>query len=93
MSNYHAASQAKKGSLSGKRLSWTGLGLTNSPISGQKNGMNVGLVALEMARKDCKNCDGHTGREVTWLARYVNIGATVVKQTAHNMNGGIRRTS
>jgi hypothetical protein len=66
MSSYHAASQAKKG---GKRLSWTGL----AAMAGQRNGMNAGMVALEMARKSCKNCDGHKGREVSWLARYVAI--------------------
>ncbi|KAK3292369.1 uncharacterized protein B0H64DRAFT_406437 [Chaetomium fimeti] len=64
MSNYHAASQTKKG---GKRLSWTGL----ATMAGQRNGMNAGMVALEMARKGCKNCDGHKGREISWLARYV----------------------
>jgi hypothetical protein len=64
MSNYHAASQTKKG---GKRLSWTGL----ATMVGQRNGMNAGLVALEMARKGCKNCDGHKGREISWLTRYV----------------------
>jgi hypothetical protein len=64
MSNYHAASQTKKG---GKRLSWTGL----ATMAGQRNGMNAGMVALEMARKGCKNCDGHKGREISWLTRYV----------------------
>ncbi|KAH6617194.1 hypothetical protein F5144DRAFT_660093 [Chaetomium tenue] len=64
MSNYHAASQAKKG---GKRLSWTGL----ATMAGQKNGMNAGMVALEMARKGCKSCEGRKGREISWLARYV----------------------
>jgi hypothetical protein len=66
MSSYHAASQAKKG---GKRLSWTGL----AAVAGQRNGMNAGMVALEMARKGCRNCDGHKGREISWLARYVAI--------------------
>ena len=63
MSSYHAASQAKKG---GKRLSWTGL----ATMAGQRNGMNAGMVALEMARRGCKNCDGLKGREISWLARY-----------------------
>ncbi|AEO64442.1 uncharacterized protein THITE_2110588 [Thermothielavioides terrestris NRRL 8126] len=73
MSNYHAATQAKKGGGgggsggSGKRLSWTGL----AAMAGQRNGMNAGMVALEMARKECRSCDGRWGREVTWLARYV----------------------
>ncbi|KAK4034849.1 hypothetical protein C8A01DRAFT_18409 [Parachaetomium inaequale] len=66
MSNYHAASQAKKG---GKRLSWTGL----ATMAGQRNGMNAGMVALEMARKGCKNCDGHKGGEISWLVRYVAV--------------------
>lgn len=79
MSNYHAASHVKKGGpgspgggSGGKRLSWTSLGLTNT-ASAARNGMNAGLAGLEMARKGCKNCDGHRGREVSWLARYVNL--------------------
>ncbi|KAK4150660.1 hypothetical protein C8A00DRAFT_17866 [Chaetomidium leptoderma] len=79
MSNYHAASQTKKGG--GKRLSWTGL----ATMAGQRNGMNAGMVALEMARKGCKNCDGHKGREVSWLVRYVVMEG---KQAADGMNGG-----
>lgn len=53
-----------------KRLSWTGLGAT----VGGANGVMDGIVGLEMARKGCKDCDGHRGREVSWLVRYVNIG-------------------
>ncbi len=63
MSNYHAASQAKRG---GKRLSWTGL----ATMAGQRNGMNAGMVALEMARKGCRDCDGRKGREISWLAKH-----------------------
>lgn len=66
MSNYHAASHGKK---SGKRLSWTGL----ATMAGQRNGMNAGMVALEMARRGCKNCDGHKGREISWLVRYAGM--------------------
>ncbi len=66
MRSYHAASQARKRS-GGKRLNWTGL----ATMAGQRNGMNSGMVALEMARKACRNCEGRTGREVSWLARYV----------------------
>ncbi|KAK4237310.1 hypothetical protein C8A03DRAFT_44808 [Achaetomium macrosporum] len=66
MSNYHSASRAKKG---GKRLSWTGL----AAMAGHnKNGMGAGMVALEMARKGCRNCEGRRDREVSWLARYVS---------------------
>ncbi|KAK3303142.1 uncharacterized protein B0T15DRAFT_401822 [Chaetomium strumarium] len=66
MSNYHSAAQAKKG---GKRLSWTGL----AAMAGHnKNGMGAGMVALEMARKGCKNCEGRRGRDISWLARYVS---------------------
>lgn len=52
-----------------KRLSWTGLGAT-------ANGMNRnmdGVVGLEMARKGCKDCTGHRGREVSRLVKYVGI--------------------
>lgn len=66
MSNYHAASHSEKG---GKRLSWTGL----ATMAGQRNGMNAGMVALEMARRGCKNCDGHKGREISWLVRYAGM--------------------
>lgn len=52
-----------------KRLSWTGLGAT-------ANGMNRnmdGVLGLEMARKGCKDCNGHRGREVSKLVKYVGI--------------------
>lgn len=52
-----------------KRLSWTGLGAT-------ANGMNRnmdGVVGLEMARKGCRDCNGHRGREVSKLVKYVCI--------------------
>jgi len=73
MSNYYTASRARKDSGS-KRLSWTGLAATASSPGGHKNGVSAGMVGLEMARKGCKNCDGHKGREVSWLVRYVSIG-------------------
>jgi hypothetical protein len=66
MSNYYAASQARKG---GKRLSWTGL----AAMAGQRNGVNAGMVGLETARKGCRNCEGRRGREITWLMRYVAV--------------------
>lgn len=59
-----------------ERLSWTGLGAT----AGQKrDGISSrvvmdGVAGLELARKGCKDCDGHRGREVSWLVRYVNVG-------------------
>ncbi|KAK4126920.1 hypothetical protein N657DRAFT_661228 [Parathielavia appendiculata] len=65
MSNYHAASLAKK--ASGKRLSWTGL----ATMAAQRNGVNAGMVAFEMARKGCKSCEGNRGRDISWLVRYV----------------------
>lgn len=36
-----------------------------------------GVMGLEMARRGCKDCDGHRGREVSWLVRYVNVGFCV----------------
>jgi hypothetical protein len=80
MGNYHAASQAKKG---GKRLSWTGL----AAMTGQRNGMNAGMVALEMARKGCRTADGRRGREVSWLMRYVAVDDKVPKQATDGVNG------
>lgn len=52
-----------------KRLSWTGLGATANGMNGNMDG----VVGLEMARKGCKDCSGHRGREVSWLVRYVCI--------------------
>jgi len=88
MSHYYRASHNTEESSSGsptktskKRLSWTGLAAAAAastgapPGSPPKNGMSAGMAGLEMARKGCKNCDGHKGREVTWLVRYVNIGS------------------
>ena len=76
MSNF-AALRSSASPRDGKkeRLSWTGLGAT----AGQKrDGMSKvvmdGVAGLELARKGCKDCDGHRGREVSWLVRYVNVG-------------------
>lgn len=62
-----SASHHSKGEK--KRLSWTGLGAT---ASGKYGNMD-GVVGLEMARKGCKDCLGHRGREVSWLVRYICI--------------------
>lgn len=50
-----------------KRLSWTGLGATATGSTMD------GVVGLEMARKGCKDCHGHRGREVSLLVRYVCV--------------------
>ncbi|KAK0644177.1 hypothetical protein B0T16DRAFT_417260 [Cercophora newfieldiana] len=80
MTNYHAASSHSHGRTGGKgakRLSWTGLAAASSSGNGngsaQKgmNGVSAGMMGLEMARKGCKDCNGHKGREVSWLVRYV----------------------
>ncbi|CAN8098172.1 unnamed protein product [Discula destructiva] len=52
-----------------KRISWTGLGAT---VNG-KYGNEDGLRGLEVARKGCKDCNGHRGREVSRLVGYVCI--------------------
>lgn len=52
-----------------KRLSWTGLGATANGMNGNMDG----VVGLEIARKGCKDCSGHRGREVSWLVRYLCI--------------------
>lgn len=83
MSNYHAASQMKKGS---KRLSWTGL----AAGAGQKNGMSAGMIGLEIARRGCKDCDGHKGREVSWLMRYMTIGNAMMDKMG-STNPNIKR--
>lgn len=51
-----------------KRLSWTKLGAT----VGGMNGLMDGSVGLEMTRRACRDCDGHRGRDVSWLVRYVS---------------------
>ncbi|KAK3991511.1 hypothetical protein QBC44DRAFT_286720 [Cladorrhinum sp. PSN332] len=85
MSNYHAASHPmKKG---GKRLSWTGL----AAGAGQKNGMSAGMIGLEMARKGCKGCDGHKGREVSWLMRYMAMGNGMMMADGNKMSTSEKR--
>ncbi|KAB5566244.1 hypothetical protein GE09DRAFT_1106036 [Coniochaeta sp. 2T2.1] len=91
MSNFAALRSSAGGSpKDGKkeRLSWTGLGAT----AGQKrDGMSKvvmdGVAGLEMARKGCKDCDGHRGREVSWLVRYVNVGC--VEGGGYKVDGGL----
>jgi hypothetical protein len=56
-----------------ERLSWTGLGAIASQKKNSRPVMD-GVAGLEMARKGCKDCDGHKGSEVSWLVRYVNVG-------------------
>ena len=67
MSN-HAMSHKTKGEK--KRLSWTGLGAT----VGHPSGVRDGILGLEMARRDCADCEGHMASEISWLARYVAEG-------------------
>lgn len=62
-----ASHQAGKGEK--KRLSWTRLGATAGGLTGNMDG----IIGLEMARKGCRDCAGHRGREVSWLVRYVCI--------------------
>lgn len=61
-----ASQIVKKGK---KRLSWTGLGATANGMDGNMDG----VLGLEMARKGCKDCTGHRGREVSRLVKYVCI--------------------
>ncbi|WYZ42324.1 hypothetical protein EsH8_VI_000023 [Colletotrichum jinshuiense] len=73
MANYAQTRRSRKDS---RRLSWTGLGAT----VGGKNGVMDGVVGLEMARRGCRECDGHRGREVSWLVNYVQGGWVVEKE-------------
>lgn len=66
LANNFASHIVKKGK---KRLSWTGLGATANGLNGNMDG----VVGLEMARKGCKDCNGHRGREVSRLVKYVGI--------------------
>jgi hypothetical protein len=83
MSNF-AAARAERGGKK-ERLSWTALGAT----AGQKkmNGVMDGVAGLEMARKGCRDCDGHRGREVSWLVRYVNVGCVEGAGLGMGVNG------
>ncbi|KAK0707687.1 hypothetical protein B0H67DRAFT_494367 [Lasiosphaeris hirsuta] len=93
MTNYHGAKMGMVGGMR-KRLSWTGLAASNMAagadknMNTQKNGVSAGMVGLEMARKGCKDCSGHRGREVSWLVRYVNMGMVMdVKMGMGGMKG------
>lgn len=67
----HSASVRSKGGK--KRLSWTGLGATVGAPANQGN--MDGVAGLEMARKGCRDCQGHRGRDVSQLARNYFLGA------------------
>ncbi|KAI3559102.1 hypothetical protein CABS03_07421 [Colletotrichum abscissum] len=75
MANYAQTRRSRKDS---RRLSWTGLGAT----VGGRSGVMDGVTGLEMARRGCRDCDGHRGREVSWLSNYVQTG-WVVEKEAH----------
>ncbi|CRK36538.1 hypothetical protein BN1708_020035, partial [Verticillium longisporum] len=62
----------------GKRTSWTGLGATVG--GGATNGVMDGVVGLEMARRGCRECDGHRGREVSRLADYVRNSNIIIRR-------------
>ncbi|OLN87403.1 hypothetical protein CCHL11_09572 [Colletotrichum chlorophyti] len=74
MANY---AQTRRNRKDNRRLSWTGLGAT----VGGKTGVKDGVTGLEMARRGCRECDGHRGREVSWLANYVQSGWVVEKES------------
>ncbi|KAK2057248.1 hypothetical protein LY76DRAFT_516669 [Colletotrichum caudatum] len=75
MANY---AQTRRSRKDNRRLSWTGLGAT----VGGKSGVMNGVMGLEMVRRGCRDCDGHRGREVSWLANYVQTG-WVVETESH----------
>ncbi|KAK0616778.1 hypothetical protein B0T14DRAFT_538547 [Immersiella caudata] len=65
MTNYHSASHSRS-SKTAKRLSWTGLAAASvNSATAQKgmNGVSAGMMGLEMARRGCKDYNGHKGRE------------------------------
>lgn len=65
----HSASVRSKTTGQKKRLSWTGLGATAGvPANGN---MADGVAGLEMARRGCRECQGHRARDVSWLVKYV----------------------
>jgi hypothetical protein len=82
--NNFAAARAERGGKK-ERLSWTALGA----MAAQKrmNGVMEGIAGLEMARKGCRDCDGHRGREVSRLVRYVNVGCVEGAIPGLGMNG------
>ncbi|KDN67951.1 hypothetical protein CSUB01_05822 [Colletotrichum sublineola] len=70
--------QTRRSRKDNRRLSWTGLGAT----VGGRSGVMDGVMGLEMVRRGCRDCDGHRGREVSWLANYVQTG-WVVETESH----------
>lgn len=58
------------------RRSWTGLGATvgvGIPKNGN-DGVIEGVAGLQMARKGCRDYEGHRGRDVSRLAAHVRCG-------------------
>lgn len=76
MASYAEAKRSSR--KESRRTSWTGLGATTDMASNLKNGVMDGVVGLEMARRGCRECDGHRGREVSRLSDYVRMGVGVV---------------
>ncbi|KAG7119509.1 hypothetical protein HYQ45_009847 [Verticillium longisporum] len=75
----------------GKRTSWTGLGATVG--GGATNGVMDGVVGLEMARRGCRECDGHRGREVSRLADYVRNSNIIIRRDSSVVDAlGVGRT-
>ncbi|TDZ13880.1 hypothetical protein Cob_v013054 [Colletotrichum orbiculare MAFF 240422] len=69
------SAQTKRTRKDNRRRSWTGLGAT----VGGRNGVMDGVHGLEAARKGCRECEGHRGREISWLTKYVQTGWAVEK--------------
>ncbi|EQB53140.1 hypothetical protein CGLO_07170 [Colletotrichum gloeosporioides Cg-14] len=72
--------QTKRTRKDNRRLSWTALGAT---VGGKNGLLDGGVMGLELARKGCRDCDGHRGREVSWLHRYVQTGWVVEKKDSN----------
>ncbi|KAH0425293.1 hypothetical protein CcaCcLH18_11039 [Colletotrichum camelliae] len=72
--------QTKRTRKDNRRLSWTALGAT---VGGKNGLLDGGVIGLELARKGCRDCDGHRGREVSWLHRYVQTGWVVEKKDSN----------
>lgn len=70
-----------------RRTSWTGLGATASGKSGNMDG----VLGLEMARKGCKDCKDHRGREVSRLVNYVGSPSQLIDNV--EMKSSWRRQS
>ncbi|TLD04251.1 uncharacterized protein PgNI_12018 [Pyricularia grisea] len=64
----------------------------NNSSSSNNNGISSthldGIIGLEIARQGCRDCQGHRGREVSRLVRFVDVGVGMSGAVAAAAGGG-----